>query len=86
MSSLLDWITFNSWAVALAAVAFACVGYALTRPVALRNASPNSDPTVWAAFCMGLYPDTRRAKDDNDDGEHIDRADVGVDGGESGSD
>ncbi len=27
MSSILDWITLNSWAVALAAVAFACVGY-----------------------------------------------------------
>jgi hypothetical protein len=86
MSSLLDWITLNSWAIALAAVAFACVGYALTRPVALRGSSSTDDPTIWAAFCMGLYPDTRKVDDDNDEGASIDGADAGIDGGDSGGD
>ncbi len=86
MSSVLDWITLNSWAVALAAVAFACVGYAVTRPVALRGSSSSDDPTIWAAICMGLYSDTRKAKDENGEGESIDSADAGIDGGDSGSD
>ena len=86
MSSLLDWITLNSWAVALAAVAFACVGYALTRPMALRGSSSSDDPTVWAAICMGLYSDTRKAKDDDGEDEPVYSADTGFDGGDSGSD
>ena len=85
MSSILDWITLNPWAVALAAIAFACGGYALTRPAALRGASSGNDPSLWVAFCMGLYPDTRKAKGD-DEGEPIESADTGIDGGDGSSD
>jgi len=79
MSGLLDWITLNPWAVALAAVAFACAGYALTRPVALRGSASTDDPTIWVAVCMGLYPDTRKGAGDDDQQESVEGAESNVD-------
>lgn len=64
MSEFLDWVTQNSWAVALAGVTFAVVGYALTRPAAVHGRDTD-DSSAWVIFCMALYPDTRRDRDDD---------------------
>lgn len=79
MSRTLDWITLNSWAVAAVLIVAAVVGYAITRPAALRGAS-SDDPTAWLAFCMGLYPDTRPGP--GDDPASTDDSGSGSDGGD----
>ncbi|MGI9389104.1 MAG: hypothetical protein ACR2O1_03525, partial [Boseongicola sp.] len=78
MSGILDWITLNSWAVAGVAVVAAVVGYAVTRPTALRGIS-SDDSNAWVAFCMGLYPDTRQGQID-DNAEASDNTNSSIDG------
>ena len=70
----------NSWAVAGILVVAAVIGYAVTRPVALRGAS-SDDPTAWIAFCMGLYPDTR-PKESEDNAEALDDGESSTDAGD----
>ena len=80
MSKLLDWITVNSWAVAGILVVAAVVGYAVTRPVALRGSS-SDDTTAWVAFCMSLYPDTR-SNESEDNAETLSDSESSIDGGD----
>ena len=80
MSSILDWITLNPWAIASVAVVAAVLGYAVTRPAALRGAS-SDDPNAWIVFCMGLYPDTRSGPSDDTD-DTWDSSDSWSDGGD----
>ncbi|QMU57500.1 MAG: hypothetical protein GKR98_04360 [Boseongicola sp.] len=80
MSEFLDWIILNSWAAAAFAVVFSVVGYAITRRTALRGAS-NDDSNPWIAFCVSLYPDTRKHSDD-DTGTASDQDTSGADGSE----
>ena len=80
MSNFLDWITLNPWAVAGVAVVVAVIGYAITRPAALRGAS-SDDSDAWVAFCMGLYPDTRPGQSD-ENAEASDSSDSWSDGGD----
>lgn len=86
MTEALDWITVNPWAVAAIFIAFSVLGYAVTRPVALRGAAARNDPTAWIMLCMGLYPDTRAALRSGTDDEAEDDPAPEGDAGDGGGD